>query len=861
MSTGDAVQPAVSPRASGDGRLAWLEALKAFALAGILLNHTVEAFGPGPWFTNPTNTWPALAARLHGWFPPAGGPLPRWFQFLGWLGDSGPGVFILASGFGLTLAALRRPEQVRSWTVFLRRRLSRIFPLYIAMHVVVLALALAVPGSAARLDDPRTLLSLAGLRFTPGLFFYLVPAWWFVWLILQLYAVFPLSLRLLQRVGTARFLGVAIAFTLACRTGGLLFSGHLYYWMTGLFFGTRFAEFAVGMALAAWLVAHRRPLARPFAPATVLMAGLPLYLAGLVASWFWWGSLVSNLLVTAGMAGLFYGLWHLLRRIPGAEAGLLWAGALAFPVFLLHQPLIQWTGAFFPAPGPHLVAAAGLVVLSFPAGRLIERAAATVVRWPRTMPVERWRRASAVASLGLLLALLAQPVLVGGEWSQRAWALLLGLGLLVLAGAEAAEGAGSFFATALRWSAASAALVQLFILPVPAGFSALGVGVATGMTAALLRRLRGGRIIPLAGGIAVALVLWSAAELALARLAPVEAGDWGEKPALQADSDRTYGLRPERVTHLRYNDYDYTVRTNRLGLPGPEITARPDSTTLRILVAGDAFTMPEGLPYEQGYVARLQRGLAKCLAPRQVQVIDAGVTGYGPGESLPQLRALVAALRPDVVVYQFFINEFGEAMLTPAERLASIGLTHPGSRRGYFWSRSQVAARMARAGDALWEHLTGQPAQWRFGRALLAYYRSGPNVLYDARHRAALAGDLAAMRELADSAGARFALLFVPGAVAVEPPESLSYFPRGVELTDAGGYDLDRPWNELKPMTDSLDIPALDLTPALRRRGAMTYQPGAWHWTILGHRAAARALAGWLAREGWLPERCGEANP
>ncbi len=760
--------------------LAWLEALKAFALFGILWNHTVEALGPGPWFTNPTNHWPALAVRLHTWFPGPGSPLPRLAQFLGWLGDSGPGVFILASGFGLTLSALRRGGPAGSWGAFLRRRLARLFPLYIAMHLVVLALALGVPGSTARLDDPRTLLSLAGLRFSPGLFFYLVPAWWFVWLILQLYVVFPACFRLLQRAGIARFLAVTIGFTLACRALGLLFSANLYYWMTGLFFGTRLAEFAAGMALAAWLVQGKRSMTGPFRASRVLAAGLPVYVLGVAASLFWWGTLVSNLLVTLGLAAVFYVAWALARRVRGAERVMVQVGALAFPVFLLHQPLVDWTGAFVAAPLPHLAAAAGMLVLSFPAGWAVERAALAAIRLPRSWPASRWARVAMVAATLAMLALLAEPFLAAGEWSQRAWALGLGLGVLALAGAEAARSGRGGMSRWWTWSAGIAALVQLFILPAPAGLAAMSFGLLAAGGAILLRRLRGGTLLPLAAGGVLALVAWGAAELALTRLAPVEAGAWGELPALMTHPTRTYGLRPDRVTRLRYNNYDYVLRSNSRGLPGPEIPlARPDSATFRLLAAGDAFTMPEGLPYQDGYPALLERHLSRCLAPRTVQVIDAGITGYGPAESLPQIRELAPEYRPDLVLYQFFVNEFGEATLTPAQRREAIGLARGGSRRGYYWGRSQVARRLERAEDALRERITGRAAAWRYSRSLLAYYRRGENPLYDERHRRAVAGDLAAMRAAAEKSGAAFAVVFVPGAVAVAPPGSLAYFPRG----------------------------------------------------------------------------------
>ena len=54
---------------AGRPPLEWLEGLKAFAILGILLNHLVEEFGPGPWFTNPNGRWQPLADRLRTFYP------------------------------------------------------------------------------------------------------------------------------------------------------------------------------------------------------------------------------------------------------------------------------------------------------------------------------------------------------------------------------------------------------------------------------------------------------------------------------------------------------------------------------------------------------------------------------------------------------------------------------------------------------------------------------------------------------------------------------------------------------------------------------------------------------------------------
>src|SRR5262249_20729096 len=60
-----------------------------------------------------------------------------------------------------------------------------------------------------------------GIRLTPPLLYYLVPAWWYVGCLLQLYLVFPLLLPALRRLGSGRFLAVAAGGALVVRAAGL----------------------------------------------------------------------------------------------------------------------------------------------------------------------------------------------------------------------------------------------------------------------------------------------------------------------------------------------------------------------------------------------------------------------------------------------------------------------------------------------------------------------------------------------------------------------------------------------------------------------------------------------------------------
>ena len=266
---------------------------------------------------------------------------------------------------------------------------------------------------------------------------------------------------------------------------------------------------------------------------------------------------------------------------------------------------------------------------------------------------------------------------------------------------------------------------------------------------------------------------------------------------------------------LRYNNYDYVLKTNSLGLPGPEVSSKKRrADSLRVLVIGDAFTMPEAIEWQNAYPALLQKSLSDQLAPRQVEVINGGVTGYGPVESLPQLQELAPQLRPDIVIYQFFVNEFHEIHLSREKRLQSIGFVpRTPSRVRKIMDGLQLWHRCICLKDFVEETVYQRPAMRKISKSFLPLYARGPNDIYDERSMAKLRSHLDRMKRAADAVGARFVVLYVPSAVAVSKPHHIAYLPRHVEVAD---YDLDRPFKELLPLSHQLAIPLIDPSDALR---------------------------------------------
>lgn len=105
------------------------------------------------------------------------------------------------------------------------------------------------------------------------------------------------------------------------------------------------------------------------------------------------------------------------------------------------------------------------------------------------------------------------------------------------------------------------------------------------------------------------------------------------------------------------------VRTNRLGLRGPEVPpASPDE--FRILSLGESSTFARRLPYEATYSARIEAELGR-VDGRRVRVINAGVPGYTLLQAFTYLEEHGLALKPDAVLLYFGYNDF----LSIAQRL------------------------------------------------------------------------------------------------------------------------------------------------------------------------------------------------
>jgi lysophospholipase L1-like esterase len=133
----------------------------------------------------------------------------------------------------------------------------------------------------------------------------------------------------------------------------------------------------------------------------------------------------------------------------------------------------------------------------------------------------------------------------------------------------------------------------------------------------------------------------------------------GERKALfnpyRPDARLGWALRPGWTARDEAPDYRITVRTNALGLRGPEAAPLPPAGVQRVLVLGDSFAFGYGVEDEESFPRRLE---ARWRAEgRAVEVLNAAVPGYSADHHLVVLRERGFALAPDLVLVALCEND------------------------------------------------------------------------------------------------------------------------------------------------------------------------------------------------------------
>jgi peptidoglycan/LPS O-acetylase OafA/YrhL len=229
------------------------------------------------------------------------------------------------------------------WAQWYRRRLLRLFPLYWLAHLIYLVSPFIAGKDPV---DYRFWLSFLGDRFYPPdtMFYYLVPAWWYFGLLIQLYLIFPLLYRLLQKLGPAWFLALSILITVVTRV--LLadvFRANGNYGQGALFLG-RLWEFATGMVLAYYYSKHPGVVEERLFSGMAFVAGIVMYVLGAYSYQPVFFHAFTDGLIGTGLTIIIAQCARLADRLHLTRSILVEVGAYSYGLYLFHQPYVIYFG-------------------------------------------------------------------------------------------------------------------------------------------------------------------------------------------------------------------------------------------------------------------------------------------------------------------------------------------------------------------------------------------------------------------------------------------------------------------------------------------------------------------------------------
>jgi len=143
----------------------------------------------------------------------------------------------------------------------------------------------------------------------------------------------------------------------------------------------------------------------------------------------------------------------------------------------------------------------------------------------------------------------------------------------------------------------------------------------------------------------------------------------------QRDDRVLYRLVPgvKRVNVLEPINGGTVIRyqINSQGFRGAEL-ARPGDST-RVVVYGDSFIQADFSMTEETFTEQLQGRLARKKG-KSIEVVNAGVIGYGPDQELRRMEDELPALKPELVIVAIFAgNDFGDLLRDKLYRLSSDG--------------------------------------------------------------------------------------------------------------------------------------------------------------------------------------------
>jgi peptidoglycan/LPS O-acetylase OafA/YrhL len=247
-------------------------------------------------------------------------------------GDEGVDIFLMLSGFGLTLSMYDE-----SFLSFFKRRLLKLVPSYwLSLLIVVFLSHFLAKDTVHGIKD--ILYHVLFLHiFSPKYLFSINMSWWFMGIIFPLYALFYLLKPLIKKGLSGLIFIIGISLTLI----GIALVYHyspipaqnVYY----QYCLPRIISFFIGIVAGIYWKGTNK-------------GGINLFLLSLsVLFYFYFSVLFDTAFLTYPIYGLIVagGAYFLIKSSPLLNNFFHWLGYYSYEIYLLHQPFIWYYNLYF----------------------------------------------------------------------------------------------------------------------------------------------------------------------------------------------------------------------------------------------------------------------------------------------------------------------------------------------------------------------------------------------------------------------------------------------------------------------------------------------------------------------------------
>lgn len=318
----------------------------------------------------------------------------------------------------------------------------------------------------------------------------------------------------------------------------------------------------------------------------------------------------------------------------------------------------------------------------------------------------------------------------------------------------------------------------------------------------------------------------------------------------------------------RAGEFAHPVRFNALGLRDEEHRPGKAADAYRVLLLGDSFVGGLQVSREEAFSTLLTQRLTESQG-RKVEVINAGVDGYGTAQQLLLFKEMAPQYHPDLTVLAVFLY----TDLSDNSYRAGYQNHHLAYQCGrpYYKIGAEGLQRMEsmHPGDMIQPPLLDRLLRWSTLYSIVSpssylapvfqqreiFRKVYPEALVESwKLTQELILSLAAEVE---QSGSKFVVMVIPHAIQVGQP-LYSLNPRYFTAEQ-----LEKSLLMMKQFLEENHLSYIDLVPAMQREissGKTLYFEKDGHWNQDGHQLVADVMAAWLREHcgtvGLVPPGC-----